>query len=273
MAERHELADFGGCRLNAPRSASVEIQGRRCRIWQLGEGNPLVFIHGMGGLPRWSECLDRLAGNHRVIAPSLPGFPGTGAIGDLDSQLDWLLATKDLILRAGVARCNLVGISLGAALAADVAALWPELVQRLVLVSPLGLFDEREPTADVFAQRADELASLLCSDPARYETHVAQGEDEDFVEWTVAKTRAHEAAARLLWPVGDTGLVNRLERITCPTLLVFGSADRVVPASYRSRFIDGIAGETKLEIIEGAGHMADIDAPLAVSQSIDAFLS
>jgi abhydrolase domain-containing protein 6 len=277
VAAAFESAGRSGSRmspaLNAgPRSYTVAVNGQPCRVWDKGDGRPLVFLAGFGGLPRWTECLERLAARRRVIAPSLPGFPGTAAIGPLYTQLDWLLATHDLIAGAGLARCDLMGVSLGAALAADAAAIWPNLVDRLVLVSALGLFDENEPSADPFAQRKGTLPQLLCADPERYVSHTAIAEHADPVEWAVITTRAQEAAARLLWPLGDTGLAGRLGRIRHDTLLVWGAADRVVPPSYRARFASGIAGKTRVEVIAAAGHMVDLDAPEALTQRVDAFL-
>ncbi len=277
MAAAFESAGRSGSRmspaLNAgPRSYTVAVNGQPCRVWDKGDGRPLVFLAGFGGLPRWTECLERLAARRRVIAPSLPGFPGTAAIGPLYTQLDWLLATHDLIAGAGLARCDLMGVSLGSALAADAAAIWPNLVDRLVLVSALGLFDENEPSADPFAQRKGTLPQLLCADPERYVSHTAIAEHADPVEWAVITTRAQEAAARLLWPLGDTGLAGRLGRIRHDTLLVWGAADRVVPPSYRARFASGIAGKTRVEVIAAAGHMVDLDAPEALTQRVDAFL-
>ena len=277
MAATAADAGRGGRRmspsLEAARSHAVEINGLACRVWDKGEGRALVFLAGFGGLPRWTQCLEHLAARRRVIAPSLPGFPGTSAIGPLYSHLDWLLAARDLIAGAQRERCDLMGVSLGATLAADIAAIWPGLVDRLVLVSALGLFDENEPTADPFAQRPGTLAQLLCAKPDRYTAHIAAAEGADPVEWTVMTTRANEAAARLLWPVGDTGLASRLTRIRNDTLLVWGEADRVVPASYLPRFSEGIKGKTRVEIIPGAGHMIDLDAPEALAQRVDAFLS
>jgi pimeloyl-ACP methyl ester carboxylesterase len=259
--------------LGAARSHTVEVNGLTCRVWHKGDGRPLVFLAGFGGLPRWTQCLERLAARRRVIAPSLPGFPGTSAIGPLYSHLDWLLAARDLIAGAQNERCDLMGVSLGAALAADVAAIWPGLVDRLVLVSALGLFDENEPSADPFAQRPGTLAQLLCANPERYAAHIAAADGADPVEWTVMTTRANEAAARLLWPLGDTGLASRLSHIRNDTLLVWGEADRVVPASYRARFSDAIMGNTRVDIIPGAGHMVDLDTPELLAQRVDAFLS
>jgi len=257
----------------ALRTYTVTVNEQPCRVWEKGEGSPLVFLAGFGGLPRWTECLDHVAASRRVITPSLPGFPGSAAIGPLYTHLDWLLATRDLIAGAQLERCDLMGVSLGAALAADIAALWPDLVDRLVLVSALGLFDENDPSADPFAQRPDELPQLLCMHPERYVAHTALPEGTDPVEWTVAATRAKEAAARLLWPLGDTGLAGRLNRIGQETLLVWGAEDRIIPASYRARFASGISGRTQVEVIEGAGHLVDLDAPAKLVQRVDTFLS
>jgi len=257
----------------ALRTYTVAVNQQPCRVWEKGEGSPLVFLAGFGGLPRWTECLDHLGARRRVVAPSLPGFPGTAAIGPLYTHLDWLLATRDLIAGAHLEHCDLIGVSLGAALAADIAALWPGLVDRLVLVSALGLFDENDPSADPFAQRMDELPGLLCTHPERYVAHTAVAEGADPVEWTVVATRAREAAARFLWPLGDTGLAGRLRRIEQETLLVWGDADRIVPVSYRARFANGIAGNSEVEIIENAGHLVDLDAPEALARRVDVFLT
>ncbi len=96
-------------------------------------------------MPRWNAFVDALARQRRVVAPSLPGFPGSSALPELDDHLDWLLAARDLVHACGGAGGDLVAVSVGAALAADVAAVWPGAVRRLVMVSPLGLFDPAEP--------------------------------------------------------------------------------------------------------------------------------
>ena len=80
-----------------------------------------------------------------MIVPSLPGFPG-GDRGHsvLDTHLDWLLAVHDLLGKAGLDGADLAGSSVGASMAAEMAALWPG-VRRLALIAPFGLFDGRTP--------------------------------------------------------------------------------------------------------------------------------
>ena len=257
--------------MSPPRERTVTVAGVDCRVWERGEGRPVTFLPGIGGLPRWSSFLELLAQGRQVMAPSLPGFPGAAALPELDDQLEWLLATHDLLRAAGGADRDLVAVSVGAALAADVAAVWPDAVRRLVLVSPLGLFDAADPSADIFAQPADGLGALLCSDPARFDAHVALPEGADRVEWTVQQVRAQEAAARLLWPVGDTRLARRLHRVTQPVLLVFGAEDRVLPASYRQRFRSKLP-QARLDVVAGSGHLVDLDAPQSLARLVAGFL-
>ena len=90
-----------------------------------------------------------------MIVPSLPGFPG-GDRGHtvLDSHLDWVLAVRQLLEKAGLDGADLAGSSVGGSLAAEIAAIWPRSVRRLALIAPFGLFDESDPATDPWAQRA-----------------------------------------------------------------------------------------------------------------------
>ena len=259
--------------MSAPSERRVRVP--RCgeaRVWEKGVGPPLCFLGGLRGLPRWPAFLDRLAERRRVIAPSLPGFPGAAGHDVLDDVADWVVAAQDLCEAAGAAGADFVGASAGATLAAEIAAFSRESVRRLALIAPYGLFDEREPVADVFALRKDEVARTLCAEPATYESFLAKPDGVDEIEWQVTLLRAEEAAARLLWPTGDLGLARRLHRIVAPTLLVWGSQDRVLPASYAKRFASGLGGLVQVRSVEGAGHMAELDAPEAVADAVLEFL-
>jgi pimeloyl-ACP methyl ester carboxylesterase len=255
-----------------PAERAVEVNGRPCRVWEAGQGETLGVLGGLVGFPRWSPFLDALAERRRVVVPSLPGFPGGLGHDVLDDLADHVTATLDLLEAAGLDGADLVGISVGAALVAEVAALSRATVRRLVLVSPLGLFDEREPVTDVWAQRMPDVAKLLASHPERLAAELTPPAGTDPLEWQIVMTRASEAAARLLWPTCDVGLRKRLHRITAPTLLVWGGDDRVVPGSYAKRFADALGGPVTLRTIEGAGHLADVDAPAALAAAIGDFL-
>ncbi len=227
------------------------------------------FLAGLGGLPRWLPFLDELARTRTVIAPSLPGYPG-GATGHtvLDTHLDWVLAVRQLVHKAGLAGCDLIGASVGGAFAAELAAIFPGQVKRLALLAPFGLFDENDPATDPWAQRRDAVAGLMCADGANWSALVAPPEGANSVEWPIEMGRASEAAARAFWPLGATKLEKRLGLIAAPTLLLWGEKDAVLPPSYAKKFASCINGGTRIETVPEAGHLAYLDRPEVVARAV-----
>jgi pimeloyl-ACP methyl ester carboxylesterase len=179
----------------------------------------------------------------------------------LDNHLDWVLAAHRLVQLAGLDGADLAGSSVGGSLAAEIAAIWPQSVQRLALLAPFGLFDEQDPATDPWAQRAPDLPGLLCADPARWDALKTEPEGQNSPEWPIEQTRAAEAAARIFWPLGNTKLEKRLPLITAPTLLLWGEQDRIMPRSYADKLARGIKGKTEIKVIQGAGHLAELDKP------------
>jgi pimeloyl-ACP methyl ester carboxylesterase len=191
----------------------------------------------------------------------------------LDELADWVTAALDLLDACASEPVDLVAASVGATLAAEIAAFSRASVRRLALIAPLGLFDAGEPPADLFARRLSEVPPLLCAQPDRYDAFLAQPDSADPVEWEIEAARAQEAVARLLWPLADTGLAKRLHRITAPTLVVWGGEDRLVPPSYAKRFADALGGPAEIRVIPGAGHMVELDAPETLARAVTEFLA
>jgi abhydrolase domain-containing protein 6 len=256
-----------------PEALAIEVNGFPTRIWRKGSGPKIGFLAGFGGLPRWVPFLDELAQSRTVIVPSLPGFPG-GDRGHtvLDSHLDWLLAVREILDQAGLAGADLAGSSVGASLAAEVAALWPASVRKLALIAPFGLFDEKNPPTDPWAQRADAVPGLMCADPEIWKTLKSPPEGANSIEWPIEQVRANEAAARIFWPLGNTRIEKRLRLIKAPTLLLWGENDRIMPRAYAEVFAKGIAGRTITRIVAGAGHLAELDKPTEVAREMLGFL-
>ena len=252
-----------------PQTLTIDVNGFPTRVWRKGSGPKLGFLAGYGGLPRWVPFLDALAEHRTVIVPSLPGFPG-GDRGHtiLDTHLDWLLAVREILARAELLGADLAGSSVGGSLVADVAAIWPNEVRRIALIAPFGLFDEKDPAADPWAQRADAIPGLMCADPEIWKALKAAPEGANSIEWPVEQTRANEAAARLLWPLGNTKLEKRLPLIHAPTLLIWGAEDRIMPRRYAEIFRTSIHAPTELRMIDGAGHLAELDRPHEVAEAI-----
>ncbi|KAF0104384.1 MAG: alpha/beta hydrolase [Rhodospirillaceae bacterium] len=258
--------------MSQPVTTTIDVNGHSCRIWTKGSGPKLGFLAGLGGLPRWLPFLDRLAEGRTVIAPSLPGYPGATGHTELDTHLDWILAVRQLVDGAGLSGADLVGASVGGAFAAEMAAIFPGQVRRLALIAPFGLFDDKEPAADPWAQRKDVLPGLLCADAANWNELVAPPEGANSVEWPIEMTRASEAAARAFWPLGNTRLEKRLRLISAPTLILWGDRDALLPPSYAVKFAEGINkgnnGATRVETVGNAGHLAYLDQPDAVAKAV-----
>jgi pimeloyl-ACP methyl ester carboxylesterase len=254
--------------MSAPNATTVDVNGFKARVWSKGSGPKLGFLAGYGGMPNWIPFLDKLAEKRTVIVPSLPGFPGAAGHDVLDNHLDWVLAVRQLLDKAGLTGADLAGSSVGASFAAEMAAIWPESVKKLALIAPFGLYEDKEPPADVWAQRQDQLPALLTNDPANYTTLRQMPAGEDQVEWMIAQNRAQEAAARVFWPLSNTRLEKRLPSIKAQTLLVWGAGDKVIPRSYARKMASLIAAPSDVRVIEGAGHLAEYDKPAEVASAI-----
>jgi pimeloyl-ACP methyl ester carboxylesterase len=255
------------------RESTISAHGLEARVWRAGSGPKLGYFAGFAGLPKWTPVLSALAEQCEVSAISLPGFPG-GARGhmELDSLFEWSMAAHDLFCAAGLRGEALMGCSVGGALAAEVAAVWPESVSKLVLLAPFGLYDDRNPPADPWAQRSDKVDALMCESAGAYNKLLEKPGNADAVEWPIEMTRAREASARYLWPNGATHLEKRLARIVCPTLVLWGESDKVLPPAYAENLKAGIAGPVTAMTIAGAGHMAELDQPDEVAAAVSSFL-
>ena len=260
--------------MSEPGTSTIDVNGFGLRVWRKGTGPRIGFLAGYGGLPRWIPFLDRLAERRTVIVPSLPGFPG-GDRGHtvLDTHLDWVLAVRDILDKAQLAGADLVGSSVGGSFAAEMAAIWPEKVGRLALIAPFGLFNEQDPATDPWAQRPDDIPALMTADADAYVRLKEMPAGANSIEWPIEQTRAAEAAARIFWPLGNTGLARRLPLIKAPTLIVWGEEDRLMPRSYAATIAKAVRGPTETKFIPGAGHLAELDKPDEVAAAILAFMA
>ena len=150
------------------RSYLLEIaEGRRkIRVFEAGEGRPLVFLHGAGGLTEDSPFLAALARRWHVFAPLLPGYGDSEGAEDLRDMLAVTLHSFDVLDALGVDRPILVGHSMGGMIAAEMAAVAPREVERLGLIAPAGRWLDAHPVPDLFSKLPHELPALLFHDPA-----------------------------------------------------------------------------------------------------------
>lgn len=259
--------------MTQPTERHVDAAGLDCRVWEMGSGPSLYWLASPQLLYRWTAIHDALAAKFRLVVCSLPGFPGNerNHVG-LDSQLDWCVAAQEVLIAAGFQPGDtLMGSSTAGALAADVAAIWPDFVGRLILVSPHGMFEEGDPTRDIFALHPRDASSLMSARPDAYQAQIAKPDAVEPVDWQIMTARGNEAAARYLWPLGNTRVARRLPRTKAPTLLLWGRDDAIIPPSYADRFRAALGSEVTLAHIDDAGHMAEIDQPASVAEHVTRF--
>jgi pimeloyl-ACP methyl ester carboxylesterase len=180
---------------------------------------------------------------------------------------------RQILEQAGLASADLIGASVGGALAADVAAIWPEMVRSLVLLAPFGIFDDAVPPANPWAQRKEQQPELLCAQGERYVKLKEAESHHDPIEWAIEQGRADEAGARILWPLGDTRLRKRLPLIRAETLVLWGEQDRVLPPAYAETFKTAIGSAAEIRLVPDAGHMLELDQPGAAAEIIVSWLN
>src|SRR5229473_4256070 len=130
-----------------------------------GSGEPLLFMHGAGGLMPVEPFLEDLGKHFKVYAPHFPGYGDSTGNEHIDDIADAVLFYHELMDELKIPTANIVGHSMGAMLAAEVAALDTHLVRKLVLAAPFGLWLDEHPIPDLFATQLFELPELLFHDP------------------------------------------------------------------------------------------------------------
>jgi len=265
-----------------PRTRLLALGEQRptIEVLEAGTGTPLVFLHGAGGIPAWTGVLPLLAERFRVVAPLLPGYGQSTGLDYLDDHLDLILHQFDVLAALGLERPCVVGESMGGWIAAEMAALRPAEVSRLILAAPVGLWRDAYPVADMFGMMTHEIVPLLFHDQGcaaaqqmlSLSTLLSEKDDrsEEQVEMLIAVARGMRTAAKFLFPVPDAGLEKRLWRITAPTLIVWGAEDGFISPTYGELFCAAIRG-AKLHTIPAAGHLLALEQPAALADAIKAF--
>lgn len=241
------------------------------RYFEGGTGPDLVYLHGAGGVTAEDPFLAALAAKHHVYAPLIPGYGDSEEAPTIRDMLDFTLHTWDVIEALGLKDPILVGHSMGGMIAAEMAAVAPNDVSRLALICPAGLWDDDHPIADIFSLLPFEMPQILFHDAVAGAAMMTAGrnvEDPNFLQtYLVNNARQLGMAGRILFPIPERGLVERLYRIKAKTVIVWGDSDRLVPPFYAHGFKKGIAGSELVSIPE-AGHMVIVEKTPAVVEAI-----
>lgn len=266
--------------ITTPEITDVDVPVRNGELTMtvrvLGTGPAVVYFHPAGGLTIDPYVLS-LAESHTVYAPFFPGTaPGRPYdIHAIHELWDVVLTYQELLATLELDRPVAIAQSFGGMLAAEIAATFPDTFSKLVLLDPVGLWNDDYPVANWIATPPSELPALLFDDPTS-PAAAAMFTFPDDVELTVEiaanLTWALGCTGKFVWPIPDKGLKNRLHRITSPTLLVWGENDKLSPAAYAADFARLIP-DTTTQIIPDCGHIPQVEQQEALTDVVNRFLA
>jgi pimeloyl-ACP methyl ester carboxylesterase len=250
----------------------IAIAGVELELFESGEGPPILFLHNGGGFFPEQSFLRLLSAQHRLIAPSHPGF-GRSTLPDwIDSCDDIAYVHLALMDRLGLAQADIVGCSIGGWIAAELATKSPERVRRLVLVCPEGVKvgpADRLDIPDIYAMPDEELERISYHDAAQMRLDTSRLSDDELA----IRVRNRETTALLVWEpyMHNPKLRHRLHRVTAPTLFVRGESDGLVSADYVAAYAR-LLPNARVETIGEAGHSPHLEQPDAFARAVLQFL-
>jgi pimeloyl-ACP methyl ester carboxylesterase len=250
---------------------SVVVNGTRIDLIERGAGRPLLFLHAENGIEPAAAAIAELAKSARVIAPTHPGYGRSELPKGMRSVDDLSYFYLDFLDQLDLRDLTVVGVSLGAWIAAEIAVKTTARLSRLVMANAVGVkVGERETRdiADIFALTEPEYLDIAYCDP-----NVGRRDYKALPDAEVlAAARAREATARIAWNpyFHDPRLKSRLHRIQIPTLFLWGTHDRMLSEAYGRAYCAMIAG-ARFEPIDRAGHFPDHEQPKVFAEKVLAF--
>lgn len=250
------------------RRETITIAGAEIEYWERGAGEPLLYLHGGGGIGPDGGFLDLMAAKRRVISPSHPGF-GKSSLPDwIDSVDDIAHIHLELLEKLGVSKFDMIGCSVGGWIANEIATKIPERVRKLALVGPVGVKTgppDKLDIPDMFTMSPADLPKIMFHDPAKFRSDFSKLSDEAIQ----IMARNRETLTLLTWEpyMHNPKLPHRLQRLNMPVLFTRGASDGLVGADYIERYAKLVPGARVVTIPE-AGHAPQAEQPAALARAM-----
>jgi pimeloyl-ACP methyl ester carboxylesterase len=241
------------------REGFVEADGFRIRCREAGQGAPLVHLHGAGGL-RLNRAHDLLAERYRVIAIEMPGFGGSDENTRTGSMAELATTMEKAADALGLDRFDLMGTSFGGKAALWLAVQHPERVRALVLEAPAAI---RPQGTEPVSGTPEQMAARLYAHPERMPPMPPTNPE--------IQAKQQRLVRRLIGPNRDTELEAAMRRLDIPTLVLFGTLDRVIPPEM-GRHYKELLPNGYLVLVYDAGHAIGAERPEAFVEVVTDFL-
>jgi pimeloyl-ACP methyl ester carboxylesterase len=254
---------------------TIKVGGAEIAYLKGGSGPALITLHSFEGNFGWLKYHAELARRFTVYAPTHPGFAGSQRPAWLDSFVDLARFYLWIVQALGLRKATLMGHFVGGWLAAEMAVMSPEIVERLVLSDAAGIRPQEGEITDIFLH-GTEGTRKLCFEDARsvadYDILFGRKPSPEERENSIIN---REAAIRYCWKpyMHDPALPHLLERLRdIPTLILWGREDRIVPLECGELYHKAIAG-SHLEPIRGCGHYPQFERPDDFLRALTEFLA
>lgn len=248
---------------------TVSIAGLSLRVVQGGSGASAVWLHHSTGSLGWLPFHEALAQNFAVSVPDLPGFGQSERPAWARHPRDMAIMVLRAIDELDLGPTLLMGSGFGGWIAAEAATMSPGQLSGLVLIGAAGVQPDEGEIVDVIMHEHDEYVRLGFSKDAAYEEFFGEAPEEDVKQlWDFSR----EMTARLTWKpwMFNRQLPHLLSTVQTPTLIVWGADDRIVPRSSADLY-HGALPNSRLEIVDGAGHIVELEQPDALASLIANF--
>jgi pimeloyl-ACP methyl ester carboxylesterase len=256
-------------------SETVPIARVPLHVVRGGAGPPVVILHHDIGTLDWLPFYDTLARDFTVLVPSHPGYDGSPraewmrSVRDLAILYQRLLGKRDLTRDA--ATVSLIGLGFGGWIAAEMATMAPQAFRRLVLVGAMGIKPERGAIADQALQSYIDYVRLGFADRGVCDRLFgADPLTRTLEQWDLNR----EMTFRIAWKpyMYSPTLPHLLGAVATPALVVWGQDDRIVPLECGERYVRTLP-ESRLEVLDGAGHFVEMEKPQELAQLVTAFVN
>jgi 2-hydroxy-6-oxonona-2,4-dienedioate hydrolase len=270
-------------------SQTVIVAGVRINFVEMGQGPPLLFLHGLGGSWKdWAENLESFRPSYQVIALDFPGFGDSEKPG-VDYSIDWLTEMVEKFLQdRGLNQVSLVGHSMGALVALNLAARPDSPVKILVVTDVVGIGDKAEFLSYALTKR-------IMGPESRWESieGVLKGEFKSMIESFLAREKPKTSkeffqsvprvpfterpllpmtpAVQMSASIIDFDMGPKLPQIRQPTLILWGARDPIAPPQDAS-YLQSKIPQATLKILEDCGHSPMQEQPRRFNQEVKKFL-
>jgi pimeloyl-ACP methyl ester carboxylesterase len=273
----------------ASHTRRLPVEGRTVHVIDTGgDGPPLLFIHGLGGVwQNWLLNIPAFMGSHRCVALDLPGF-GQSELPAGDISIHGFAQAVDAVcdqlgIDCPVVVCN----SMGGFVGAELALSYPTRVDKLVLVSAAGLSTEylrREPLlALARVWTAGVTRAGVLTDPVVLRRRLRRAFLQSVVRYP--ERLSVPLTYELIQGAGKPGFVpslqalmaysfrDRLAQIEVPVLIVWGRNDMIVPVRDAEGFEQLIGPNARALIFEDTGHVPMLERPSRFNELLDGFIA